>query len=302
MALGPMDDAVEGFLSYARVERRLAQNTLTAYASDLSELRLYLTKQGLERPSEVQREHLAHYMGHLLDSGRSMRTVSRHRSSFRQLFRFLVREGLLEVDPSLLIQAPKFSQPLPSVLSQEQVSALLNAPDAGTVIGQRDRTLLQVLYSTGLRVTEMVSLQRKNLHLDRGLLQVTGKGDKERLVPTGPIAARALADWIQGPRWQLDPHNALPWVFPSPRGGHIGRKAFWVRIKRHALNAGLPQDRVSPHKLRHSFATHLLEHGADLRAVQAMLGHADISTTQIYTHVARERLRRVHEQSHPRGR
>ena len=296
-----MDTAIEGFLSYVSVERRLAKNTLAAYASDLEELKMHLYKQGVERPDQVQRTHLTDYMEHLLETGRSMRTVSRHRSSFRQLFRFLLREGHLEMDPSLLVRAPKFSQPLPSVLSQDQVSALLNAPDSSTVIGQRDRTLLQVLYSTGLRVTELVSLQRKNLHLDRGLLQVTGKGDKERMVPTGPVAGRALADWIRGPRWQLDPHNGLPWVFPSPRGGHIGRKAFWVRIKRHALSAGLPQSQVSPHKLRHSFATHLLDHGADLRAVQAMLGHADISTTQIYTHVARERLRRVHAQSHPRG-
>lgn len=297
-----MDPGIEGFLSYAQVERRLAENTLSAYARDLAELRAFLDRRGLCAAEDVRRQDLADYMAHLLDTGRSLRTVSRHRSSFRQLFRFLVREGRLQVDPSLLIQAPKFSQPLPSVLSQGQVGALLRAPNPETVIGQRDRTLLQVLYSTGLRVSELVSLERKNLFLERGLLQVRGKGDKERLVPTGPVAAQALADWIQGPRWQLDPHNTVGWVFPSPRGGHLGRKAFWVRIKRHAVAAGIPRERVSPHKLRHSFATHLLEHGADLRAVQAMLGHSDISTTQIYTHVARERLRRVHAQSHPRGR
>ena len=219
-----MDTAIEGFLSYASVERRLAKNTLAAYASDLEELKMHLYKQGVERPDQVQRTHLTDYMEHLLETGRSMRTVSRHRSSFRQLFRFLLREGHLEMDPSLLVRAPKFSQPLPSVLSQDQVSALLNAPDSSTVIGQRDRTLLQVLYSTGLRVTELVSLQRKNLHLDRGLLQVTGKGDKERMVPTGQS---------RGGRWRtgsgaLDgnwtPTMGCLGSFRAPGGGTSGER------------------------------------------------------------------------------
>ncbi|MED5372291.1 MAG: site-specific tyrosine recombinase XerD [Myxococcota bacterium] len=296
-----MEAALEGYLSFARVERRLSDNTVQAYQRDLAELQRFLAGRGIERPEAVRREDLSAYMAFLLDTGRGERTATRHRSAFRQLFRFLVREGRLEQDPSVLVQAPKHLSPLPQVLSRREVEALLAAPDRSSLIGHRDATMMQLLYSCGLRVSELVSLEARNLQLERGLLLVTGKGDKERLVPTGPLAAQALVGWMSGGRRELDPRQRSPWVFPSPRGGHISRKAFWVRIKRYATLCGIASERVSPHKLRHSFATHLLENGADLRAVQAMLGHADISTTQIYTHVARERLRRVHADSHPRG-
>lgn len=297
-----MDAALEGYLSFARVERRLADNTVQAYQRDLAELKGFLADRGIHRPEEVSRQDLADYMAFLLDTGRGHRTAARHRSAFRQLFRFLVREGRLDGDPSVLVRAPKHLSPLPQVLSQREVEALLAAPDRSSLLGQRDATMMQLLYSCGLRVTELVSLQTRNLQLERGLLMVSGKGDKERLVPTGPVAAQSLVGWLSGGRRELDPRQHSPWVFPSPRQGHLSRKAFWVRIKRYATLCGIASARVSPHKLRHSFATHLLENGADLRAVQAMLGHADISTTQIYTHVARERLRRVHADSHPRGR
>lgn len=294
-----MDSAIEGFLAHCRVERRLQPNTLAAYARDLYALRAFLRTRGHRGPATVQRQDLTEYMAHLLDTGRSLRTAGRHRVAFRQLFGFLVHEGILQADPSLLVEAPRFQSKLPSVLSQAEVESLLAAPDTHTTIGQRDHAMLQLLYATGVRVSELCGLQVRDLHLRDGFIQVRGKGGKERLVPTGERAAGAVQAWVTGERHSVDATSR--WVFPSPRGGHLSRNAFWVRIKHYARLADIASDRVSPHKLRHSFATHLLEHGADLRAVQLMLGHADITTTQIYTHVARERLKRVHAASHPRG-
>ncbi|MCB9759303.1 MAG: site-specific tyrosine recombinase XerD [Alphaproteobacteria bacterium] len=295
-----MDAAVEGFLSHCRVEKRLADNTLDAYARDLAELTAFLDGRGVHAPERVTREDLGAYMAHLLDTGRSMSTAARHRVAFRQLFRFLVREAILEEDPALLVEAPRVRRKLPVTLSEVQVEALLAQPDPETPIGQRDAAMLETMYSAGLRVSELVHLLRQNLKLDHGYVLVRGKGDKERVVPLGDRAAALVRRYVNGARCSLDPAQTEPWVFLSPRGGPLTRGAFWYRVKGYARTAGLPST-VSPHKLRHSFATHLLNHGADLRAVQLMLGHADISTTQIYTHVARERLRAIHAAHHPRG-
>ena len=297
-----LDAGLEAYLGHARVERGLAENTLRAYDRDLRELLRWLHReQGIERPDQVRRTLLTTYMGHLLDTGRSLRSAARHRVAFRQLFRFLAEEGVIEADPALLVEAPRFQSKLPDVLGQRHVADLLAAPDPSTPIGQRDAAMLELLYSTGLRVTELCTLRLRELHLDEGYVVVTGKGGKQRLVPTGQLAADKVKAWRDGFRLELDPTGRREQVFLSPRGGSLSRNAFWYRIKRYATLAGIPQRRVSPHKLRHSFATHLLEHGADLRAVQLMLGHADISTTQIYTHVARERLKRIHAEAHPRG-
>lgn len=296
-----MESAIEGYLAYARVERRLAENTLSAYARDLEALRVWLDEQGVDSPDGVEAEHLSHYMGHLLDSGLGLRSASRHRTTFRQLFRFLVAERLLDADPSLLVEAPRFTQPLPEVLSTQQVEELLSAPDVSTEIGERDAAMLELLYATGLRVSELVGLERSALKRGRGWFVVKGKGGKERIVPIGDRADRLVWSYVDGRRGRLDPSGEKKAVFLSGRGRAMSRNAFWYRIKHYAKVCGIPSKRVSPHKLRHSFATHLLEHGADLRAVQLMLGHADISTTQIYTHVARERLKRIHASSHPRG-
>ena len=295
-----IEHAVEGFLAYARVDRGLSANTLEAYGRDLASLAGWLEEQGIREPAEVRREHLTHYMGHLLDTGRSLRTAARHRVAFRQLFRYLVEEGLLEVDPALLVEAPRHGRRLPGVLSEREVEALLVQPDTDSAIGQRDRSMMETLYATGLRVSELCRLRRDALYLDAGYVLIRGKGGKERIVPTGPVARRWIETWIGGHRRDLDAEDGSPWVYVSPRGGHLTRHAFWYRIKHYARQAEI-RTPVSPHKLRHSFATHLLNHGADLRAVQLMLGHADLSTTQIYTHVANERLRHIHREAHPRG-
>jgi len=299
--MSSFDDAIEGYLAYARVDRGLAQNSLEAYARDLTTLAEWLhEQQDIREPGEVTRDHLTGYMGFLFDSGRGLRTAARHRIAFRQLFRFLVEESIIKVDPSLLVEAPRPGRKLPSVLSEAQVESLLAAPHTDTMIGQRDAAMLEVLYATGLRVTELVRLRREDLNISAGWILVRGKGSKERIVPIGDRAVKLLDVYGAGGRAELDPTGVVPWVFISPRGGPLTRQAFWYRVKHYTKLADISTD-VSPHTLRHAFATHLLEHGADLRAVQLMLGHADLSTTQIYTHIARERLKRIHATAHPRG-
>jgi integrase/recombinase XerD len=295
-----VENAIEGYLSWARVERGLADNTLENYSRDLAQLRGWLTDRGSPLASDVVADDLREYMKFLLSTGRSMRTAGRHRAAFRQLFKFLLAEGEIQIDPSLLIQAPRPSQRLPSVLSEVEVDALLSAPNTDLIIGERDKAMLETLYATGLRVSELVKLRRDALHLSSGYLKVLGKGGKERVVPMGDQAVRLVLQWMNNGRTTIDTDGKNVWVFPSPRGGALSRGAFWYRVKKYAVTAGIRKN-VSPHKLRHSFATHLLAHGADLRAVQMMLGHSDISTTQIYTHVARERLRAIHSAAHPRG-
>ncbi len=295
------ENAIEGYLSHARIERGLAQNTVEAYHRDLSRFFRWLdVEEGLRSPALVTRHQVSVYLGSLLDAGLSRRSLARHRVSIRQLYRFLLAEGLVEQDPTALVEAVLPRRSLPTVLSLSEVEALLAAPDSSSVLGQRDSTMLQLLYATGLRVSELVSLPLSGLHLRAGFLRVRGKGGKERLVPTGERAAEQVQRWLRGGRLELDPDGRCPAVFPSRRGRAMSRQNFWQRVKRYALQAGIHKP-VSPHKLRHSFATHLLERGADLRIVQALLGHADISTTEIYTHVARERLRHIHSEHHPRG-
>jgi integrase/recombinase XerD len=294
------DEAIDAYLDWARVEKGLALNTLDAYSRDLGDLATWLISQGRGTVDQVGREDLSGYLGHLLDRGRAMSTLGRHRVAFRQLFRFLVRESLLQVDPSVQVEGPRKGRRLPGVLSEADVTQLLAAPDLTTPIGERDAAMLETLYATGIRVTELVTLERQALHLGYGTVRVVGKGRKERIVPVGDRALSAIHRYVNGARLLLDRAGVQRWLFLSPRGGHLTRNAFWYRVKHYATKSGIP-GAVYPHKLRHSFATHLLDHGADLRMVQAMLGHADISTTEIYTHVARERLRAIHAQHHPRG-
>jgi integrase/recombinase XerD len=294
------DQAIDAYLDWARVEKGLSINTLDAYSRDLGALASFQISEGRGLVALIGREDLSNYLGHLLDQGRAMSTLGRHRVAFRQLFRFLVREGLLAADPSVQVQSPRAGRRLPGVMGQGDVERLLLAPDVSTPIGERDAAMLETLYATGIRVTELVQLERRALHLGYGTVRVLGKGRKERIVPIGESALAAIHRYVSGSRVLLDGTDTQRWLFLSPRGGCLTRNAFWYRVKYYATKAGL-RGPVYPHKLRHSFATHLLENGADLRMVQAMLGHADITTTEIYTHVARERLRAIHAKYHPRG-
>ena len=286
------DDALEGYLAWCRVERGMANATLEGYHTDLRDLEACLRERGRTDLREVDREDLAQWMAELSGRGLARRTIARRRVAMRQLFRFLVEEGLIEENPATLVEGPRPHRSLPGTLSEAQVEALLAAPDQGTALGLRDAAMLELLYATGLRVSELVGLRRESWK--NGWLIIRGKGGKDRLVPYGDRAGALVA------RYLAQRPETGRWIFLSNRGGPMSRQNFWERLVRHARAAGI-RGKVSPHTLRHAFATHLLIHGADLRALQAMLGHADISTTEIYTHVARERLRQVHEEFHPRG-
>lgn len=295
-----MEHAIEGFLAWCRVEKGLARNTLLAYARDLLHLRAFLDARGLRDPEAVSRADLSAWMGALADEGLSPRSVARHRVAARQLFRYLLDEGIIEENPCDLLDGPSAGRHLPETLSEAQVELLLAAPDRSAPIGLRDAAMLELLYATGLRVSELVGLRLSNMR--DGWLVVRGKGSKERIVPFGDQAGATLAAWLRS-REDLALKSVIatdPFLFPARRGRPMTRQNFWERISHYALVAGI-KGAVYPHRLRHAFATHLLAHGADLRALQMMLGHADISTTEIYTHVATERLRRMHESAHPRG-
>jgi integrase/recombinase XerD len=294
-----MDDAIEGFLYHLKVERHISPNTLEAYQRDLLRFRDWLGREPVS-PRQITRERIVDHLVSLHDAGIGLRSIARARSAIRSLFQFLVRENLVEYDPSVLVDAPKFTRPLPSVFTPAQVDALLAAPDRSTPLGLRDAAMIETMYATGMRVSELVGLQRHLVDRDNGLVRVRGKGDKERLIPVGDRALALIRDYDAFARGHLDPSGDAEALFVTGRGEGMTRQNFWLRLVGYARGVGL-RGKVSPHVLRHSFATHLLENGADLRSVQAMLGHSDISTTQIYTHVTRERLKRMHAEFHPRG-
>ena len=290
---------LEQFLDAAWAERGLSENTLNSYRYDLLQLASHL--QNLGRTFEAaRREDLLRFLASQVQSGRSPRSLSRYLSGFRQFYQWLLREGRISEDPSALIESPKLGRGLPKALSEQQVEALLEAPDTATPLGLRDRTMLELMYATGLRVSELVGLEISNINLNQGVIRVTGKGDKERLVPLGEEAISWLQDYIAQSRPELLKGADCRAVFVTARRAGMTRQAFWHSIRKYALQAGIEQS-VSPHMLRHSFATHLLNHGADLRVVQLLLGHSDLSTTQIYTHIARAGLKQIHSKHHPRG-
>lgn len=295
-----LEASLEGFLYALQVERARSPNTLAAYRRDVQRFLEQLDEAGVSSPVDVTADHLSDHLASLDRDGLGTRSIARARSAIRQWFRFLVDEGLVEADPTVRVDAPRFSSPLPTVLRSEQVDALLDAPDPSHVLGLRDRAMIQLMYSAGLRVSELVTLPLHRVRRGEGLVHVRGKGDKERLVPMGDVAADTVERYLRDSRPQLDPGSQCDALFVSQRGEAMSRQNVWLRLRRHAAVAGI-RGKVSPHVLRHSFATHLLSHGADLRALQAMLGHADISTTQIYTQVSRERLQRMHRDFHPRG-
>ena len=302
-----MSDADEGiieaFLDALWMERGLSENTLKAYRADLVHFTRFASARRLGL-LEVERGHVLDYLVSMIDA--SPRTTARRLSALRRFYSHQVRAGRIERDPMDRIDAPRLGRPLPESLTERDVESLLATPDVSTVLGFRDRTMLEVLYAAGLRVSELVELRTSSVSMRQGLVRVVGKGDRERLVPLGEVALDWLDRFIRGPRSEILDGRVSEVVFPSRRGGPrrssaaMTRQAFWMIIKRHAARAGIVRP-VTPHTLRHAFATHLLDHDADLRVIQLLLGHRDISTTQIYTHVARERLRSLHAEHHPRG-
>lgn len=290
---------IEAFLDAAWMEEGLSANTLAAYRTDLLGLADWLTEQR-ESLLQTRRESLLAFLSQRVEAGAKPRSTARLLSTLRQFYRYQVREERLSTDPTALIASPKLGQKLPNTLTEAEVDALLTAPDVQSVRGVRDRAMLEVLYACGLRVSELVQLNLEQVNLRMGCLRIHGKGNKERLVPLGEQAVEWLDRYITGVRPVMIGSPPTADLFVTQRGKAMTRQAFWHLIKRYALAAGISKP-LSPHTLRHAFATHLVNHGADLRAVQLLLGHSSLSTTQIYTHVARERLKELHARHHPRG-
>ena len=290
---------LDSFLDAIWAERGLSRNTLQSYRYDLGQLAEHQHSKGSTLQA-ASREDLLQFLAVQLRSGRSPRSLSRYLSGFRQFYRWLLREGRISADPTALIESPKLGRGLPKALSEQQVTGLLAAPQVSTPLGLRDRTMLELMYASGLRVSELVGLELASVNLNQGVVRITGKGGKERLVPLGEEALSWLQRYLGEARPALMSGQDCPLMFVTARKSGMTRQAFWYAIRKHARQAGIGQP-VSPHMLRHSFATHLLNHGADLRVVQLLLGHSDLSTTQIYTHIAREGLKRLHSKHHPRG-
>lgn len=291
---------IEQFLDSLWMERGLSENTLAAYRSDLYHFLQWLVQRAEGSLPGVRQDEIQAYLAYRLESRRSPRSTARLLSSLRRFYAWLRRENRISEDPTALIEAPRLGRPLPRTLSEADVEALLQAPDTNTIKGLRDRAMLEVLYATGLRVSELVNLQLSQLNLQQGVVRVTGKGNKERLVPLGEEALDWLQTYLDGGRAQLLNGQLSDAVFLSNRRRPMSRQAFWHLLKAYACQAGIDKA-LSPHTLRHAFATHLLNHGADLRVVQMLLGHSDLSTTQIYTHIAKARLQELHARHHPRG-
>ncbi|MBX3181941.1 MAG: tyrosine recombinase [Polyangiaceae bacterium] len=292
---------VDVYLSHLAVERALSRHTIAAYGRDLSKWCEFVGERAVSDLAQGDAELVAAWQRDLSLAGLSARSTARHLSALRGLVRFGIREGLLDRDFTARLARPRVRQRLPQPLSEHELRALLDAPSEDTPAGLRDRAMLALTYAAGLRVSELVHLQLTDLDRQRGVVSALGKGEKRRLVPIAGLALDRLEQHLMArPNPQKKSAQLKNWVFPSPRGGPLTRQAFWKIVRRHALAAGLAT-RVHPHQLRHSFATHLLEGGADLRSVQTLLGHADISTTEIYTHITRDHVRAAHRRSHPRG-
>ena len=292
-----MDYLADQFLDYLRVERGLANNTVQAYSKDLARFIQFLEDKKTT-PEDVSVEQILEYIS-AIRRHLSSRSVARTIPTIKTFFRFLVTEKKIKSSPARLLETPKLSQKLPVILTQNETKTLLAQPDISSVTGQRDKAMLEVLYGTGLRVSELVNLKISDINLEAGYLRTMGKGSKERIIPIGEKAVDSIKDYISNGRIKLLKGRQSPFLFLNFRGKPLTRQGFWKIIKRYGATAGI-QKEISPHKLRHSFASHLLEGGADLRSVQIMLGHADISTTQIYTHVTTKHLKETHRKCHPR--
>ena len=297
-----MDEHLDSFLVYLTMNRGLSKNTIESYSRDISSLTAFLGKRGVSDPASVSEREIAAFFEHLRKKKLSPRSVARNIVSLKQFFRFLLTENVITEDPMRNTVSPKPAKTLPHTLSLSEVETLLREPEKGkSEKALRDRAMLEVLYATGVRVSELVSLELNRVNLDHGYVITLGKGSKERIVPIGDAAIRKTRDYLSDARPKLLRGRSSEYLFVTSRtASKMSRQRFWRIIKDYALEAGI-HSHITPHVLRHSFATHLLERGADLRAIQAMLGHSDISTTQIYTYVEKERLKRIHEKSHPRA-
>lgn len=290
---------IDIYLDAIWMEKGLSDNTLSSYRRDLVQFSIWLTDHGVIM-KRCCRVDVQKYLAWRVKERHKASSTSRMLSCLRGFYRYLLREEMISEDPLLLIDSPKKGRPLPKTLTESEVELLLDAPDLSDPVQYRDRAMLEVLYATGLRVSELVALRLHEINLNQGVLRVMGKGGKERLVPLGEEAIHWVKRYMGEVRPALFANDVSDVLFPSRRGQQMTRQTFWHRIKRHALTAGIDKA-LSPHVLRHAFATHLLNHGADLRVVQMLLGHSDLSTTQIYTHVAQQRLQSLHQEHHPRG-
>jgi integrase/recombinase XerD len=290
---------IEEYLNFCRVEKGLAANSLAAYRRDLERLARFCSSRG-RAPQAADGEDLRGFLDSLYKARLSSRSIARYLTSARNFYFYLLRQKQIQADPTAQITAPRQWKQLPMFLTLDEVDRLLEAPGPATALGSRDRAMLQLLYATGLRVSELVNLKLAHLNSDLGVLRAHGKGNKERLVPVGRAALDAVQSYLGGGRPRLLKGKASEYLFVTARGGRMVRQTFWHQLRKYGLKAQITRT-LTPHVVRHSFATHLLERGADLRSLQLMLGHADISTTQIYTHVLRDRLRQVYDQHHPRS-
>ena len=296
-----MQDQLADYLHFLRVERGLVENTIKSYSQDLTTFSEYLMSQQITDYRVVDRYVLLNYLQYLDEAGKSRNTIIHSVSSLRKFFQYLAQMHAIDTDPMLKIDTPKRAQHLPQVLSPREVERLLAVPKLNTPLGLRDRTLLEVMYATGLRVSETINLTMDDLHLDLGLIQTIGKGDKERIIPIGDVAIDFITRYLKTARPKLvSAKRRNSYLFINNHGGKLSRQGVWKNLKAEVKAAGIEKN-VTPHTLRHSFATHILENGADLRVVQELLGHADISTTQIYTHVSHKHLTEVYNKYHPRA-
>jgi len=295
-----MEGYVNEFINYLAVERGLAQNTLESYGRDLRQFHMYLQNSKMEILKDSNRNTILGYLNNLQSKGRAVSTISRNLAAIKSFYQYLVRERYLDKDPAANLESPKLEKKLPKILSIAEVEELLKQPNIVLPTGLRDKAMLELLYATGIRVSELISLNISDVNLDMGYIKCYGKGSKERIVPLGSIAAKCVQDYISKGRPKLVRTYEEAALFVNHHGNRLTRQGFWKIIKKYAQEANITKE-ITPHTLRHSFATHLLENGADLRSVQEMLGHADISTTQIYTHVTKNRLKEVYDKTHPRA-
>ncbi|MGX7359034.1 site-specific tyrosine recombinase XerD [Dolosigranulum pigrum] len=295
-------EALAEYIIYLKIERGLSANTVTSYKRDIEKYLTFLTEKKITQLDEVSRFEILDFLQTLRQSGAADNSIIRMVSSLRKFHQYLKRESIVSDDPMQLIDTPKKASTLPKAISPQAIEQLLEAPDTTTPLGVRDRTILELMYATGLRISELVNLKLSDMHLTMGFIQTMGKGEKERIIPLGEIASQWLDHYLEGARVYLQDQSAetSEYVFLNSRGKGLSRQGVWKKVKQLALEAGIDQN-VTPHTLRHSFATHLLENGADLRMVQELLGHADISTTQIYTHITKTRLKQVYSDYHPRA-